>query len=141
MSEKNPPKNDSLDRLGAVVLRAAAMDQAEAEAIADSPFLLTRITARVSEAQRQEAETSNWFSWLAIARTALPTMALIALLAALVTFWSSQSSVSPGGTAWMREALSDPRNPGVEQTVLNRNNLSRDDVFNLVLERTEREKK
>ena len=62
MSEKNPRKNDSLDRLGAIVLRAAAMDQSEAEAIADSPFLLTRITARVSEAQRQEAET-NWFSW------------------------------------------------------------------------------
>jgi hypothetical protein len=141
MSEKKPRKNDSLDRLGAVVLRAAAMDQAEAEAIADSPFLLTRITARVSEAQRQEAATSNWFSWLAIARTALPTMALIALLAALVTFWSSQSSVSSGWYRLDEEALSDPRNPGVEQTVFSRNNLSRDDVFNLVLERTEREKK
>jgi hypothetical protein len=141
MSEKNPRNNDSLDRLGAVVLRAAAMDQAEAEAIADSPFLLTRITARVSEAQRQEAESSNWFSWLAIARTAIPTMALIALLAALVTFWSSQSSVSPGWYRLDDEALSDPRNPGVEQTILSRNNLSRDDVFNLVLERTEREKK
>jgi hypothetical protein len=141
MSEKNPRNNDSLDRLGAVVLRAAAMDQAEAEAIADSPFLLTRITARVSEAQRQEAESSNWFSWLAIARTAIPTMALIALLAALVTLWPSQSSVSSGWYRLDDEALSDPRNPGVEQTVLSRNNLSRDDVFNLVLERTEREKK
>jgi hypothetical protein len=141
MSEKNPRNNDSLDRLGKVVLRAAAMDQAEAEAIADSPFLLTRITARVSQAQRQEAESSNWFSWLAIARTAIPSMALIALLAALVTFWSSQSSVSSGWYRLDDEALSDPRNPGVEQTVLSRNNLSRDDVFNLVLERTEREKK
>jgi len=140
MSEKNPRKNDSLDRLGAIVLRAAAMDQSEAEAIADSPFLLTRITAHVSEAQRQEAET-NWFSWLAIARTAIPTMALIALLAALITLWSSQSSVSPGWYRLDEEALSDPGNPGVEQTVLSRNNLSRDDVFNLVLERTEREKK
>jgi hypothetical protein len=139
MPVKKTQNNESLDRLGAAVLRAAAMDQAEAETIADSPFLLTRIRARISDEQR--AETGNWFSWLAIARTAIPTMALIALLAAMVTFWPSQSSVSPGWYRLDDEALSDPRNPGVEQTVLSRNNLSRDDVFNLVLERTEREKK
>jgi hypothetical protein len=39
------------------------------------------------------------------------------------------------------DALTDTTDPGVEQTVLSRNNLSHEDVLNIVIERGEVEKK
>jgi len=65
-------------------------------------------------------------------------MALIALLAATFMFWASRSTVSPGWNRLDDEALADTGNPGVEQTVLSRNNLSNEDIFNIVLEHNER---
>jgi hypothetical protein len=35
------------------------------------------------------------------------------------------------------EALSDTNDPGVEQTILSQNNLSHDEIFNIVLERND----
>ena len=130
---KNPQENDSIDRLGSLVLRAAALDEAESQAVADAPFLYTRVRARIAEEERR-SESGGWFSLLLIARKAVPAMALIALLAAVVMFWTAQSTVTPGWNRLDDEALSDTRNPGVEQMVLSRNNLSREDVFSIVLE-------
>jgi len=127
-------ENNTIDRLGSLVLRAAAGDDGASQAAAESPFLFTRVRARIAEEERRQSEVGSWFSLLLIARRAVPAMALIALLAATVMLWSSGSGVSPGWNRLDDEALSDTRNPGVEQTVLSRNNLSRDDVFSLVLE-------
>ncbi len=135
-----PQENESLDRLGRVILRAAALSDAESEPMAEAPFLFARVRARLAE-ERRGNQNSNWFSVLMIARSAVPAMALIALLAAMVMLWSWQTSVTPGWNRLDEEALADTRNPGIEQTVLSRNNLSRDDVFNIVLERNEREKR
>ena len=130
---KNPQENDNIDRLGSLVLRAAALDEAESQAVADAPFLYTRVRARIAEEERR-SESGGWFSLLLIARKAVPAMALVALLAAVVMFWTAQSTVTPGWNRLDDEALSDTRNPGVEQMVLSRNNLSREDVFSIVLE-------
>ena len=138
---RNPQENQSLDRLGRLVLRAAALDDAESQAAADAPFLYTRVRARIAEEEGRRNESGSWFSLLLIARRAVPAMALIALLAATVMFWASRSTVTPGWNRLDDEALSDTRNPGVEQTVLSRNNLSHDDIFNIVLERSDREKR
>ncbi|HKP36364.1 MAG TPA: hypothetical protein VJT71_05860 [Pyrinomonadaceae bacterium] len=127
-------ENDTIDRLGSLVLRAAAEDDGASQAAAESPFLFTRVRARIAEEERRRSEVGSWFSLLLIARRAVPAMALIALLAATVMFWSSGSGITPGWNRLDDEALSDTRNPGVEQTVLSKNNLSRDDVFSLVLE-------
>ena len=141
MLGKNQQHNDELDRIGRVVLRAAAASEGESEAAANSPFLFTRVRVRIAEEQRRRDEAGNWFSLISIARRAIPAMALIALLAATVMFWMSRPAATP---AWYRldeEALSDTRNPGVEQTVLSRNSLSPDDVVNIVIEHGEREKR
>jgi len=62
-------------------------------------------------------------------------MALVAILAAVLTVWSSQSVVVSIPQA-DDEPLIGALDPGVEQTVLtSRNGLSRDDVFNIVLDR------
>ena len=41
----------------------------------------------------------------------------------------------------MTKHSADARNPGVEQAVLSRNNLSQEDIFDIVLERNGREKR
>ena len=127
-------ENESIDRLGRLVLQAATRDESASQAAADAPFLYTRVRARIAEEESLRNETVNWFSLLLIARRAIPAMALVALLAATVMFWSSRSTVTPGWYRLDDEALSDTRNPGIEQTVLSRNNLSGDDIFNIVLE-------
>lgn len=140
MIRQNPHDNESLDRLGRLVLRSAALDSAESQSFADAPFLYTRVRARIAEAERRRNESGSWFSLLLIARRAVPAMALIALMAATVMFWSSRTSITPGWNRLDDEALADTRNPGVEQAVL-RNNLSQEDIFDIVLERNGREKR
>lgn len=142
MFRKNPQENEHLDRIGQQVLRAAAIgNEAEAEAAANSPFLLTRVRARIADEQRRRDEAGGWLSWLLVAWRAVPAMALLAFFAVALTLWSSQSN---GTTAWQRldeEALADTRDPGVEQTILSGNNLSRDEVFSIVVNNGERERR
>jgi hypothetical protein len=133
---RNPQDNESIDRLGQVVLRSAAQNDEASQAAADAPFLYTRVRARIADEMRRES--GIWSSLFLIARRAVPAMALIALLAATFMFWASRSTVSPGWNRLDDEALADTGNPGVEQTVLSRNNLSNEDVFNIVLEHNER---
>jgi hypothetical protein len=134
---RNPQENESLDRLGQIVLRSAAQNDEASQAAADAPFLYTRVRARIAE-QSSRNESGVWSLLLLIARRAVPAMALIALLAATSMFWASRSTVTPGWNRLDDEALADTGNPGVEQAVLSRNNLSREDVFNIVLEHNER---
>lgn len=133
---RNQQEKESLDRLGQVVLRSAAQNDEASQAAADAPFLYTRVRARIAEQMR--GESGVWSSLFQIAWRAVPAMALIALLAATSMFLASRSTVSPGWNRLDDEALADTGNPGVEQTVLSRNNLSREDVFSIVLEQTER---
>lgn len=138
MFGKNPQNDEQLDRLSKLVLRAAAADEQEIEAASTAPFLLTRIRARIDDGRREEL--NGWQSLPLIAWRAIPAMALIALLAGALTIWTAEPNTTPVGFGIYEEALADPTNPGVEQTVLN-NSLSRDDVLTIVVERGNRENK
>lgn len=139
MFQRNPQNNDQLDRLGKLVLRAAAADAQDVEAAASSPFLLTRIRARIAEAQRQK-EARGWQSLPLIAWRAIPAMALIAMLAGGLTIWTAEPNTTPVGFGIYEDALTDTTNPGVEQAVLNQNTLTRDEILTIVVERGNREK-
>ena len=139
MFGKNPQNDEQLDRLGELVLRAAAADDQEIEAAATAPFLFARIRARIAAGRREES--TGWQSLPLIAWRAIPAMALIAMLAGGLTIWTAESNTTPVGFGIYEEALSDTTNPGIEQAVLNQNSLSRDDVLTIVVERSNREKK
>jgi hypothetical protein len=134
MFDSDKTENERLDRAGRMVLRAAASDEAGTEAAAASPFLFTRVRAAIAEQQRRREETSGWLSILFVARQAVPVMALVTLLAAILTVWSAQ----PGAPASPvdDDALFGASGAGVEQTVLSdRNGLPPDEVFNIVVDR------
>jgi hypothetical protein len=137
MFKANRDKEQS-DRAGRLVLLAAARNDDETEAAASSPFLYTQLRTRIAEEERRRAETGSWLSLVFVARRAIPVMALVAILAAVLTVWSMQPSAPVLGYGLEEEALSDTRDPGVEQTILTRNALSRDEVFSIVVDRNGR---
>lgn len=134
MFKSDPRKNEALDRAGKLVLKSAAATETDVEAAATSPFLFTRVRAAIAEEKRQREDAGGWVSMMRIAWRAVPAMALIALLAAVLTVWSDQSAVVT--TQADDEPLIGALDPGVEKTVLtSRNGLSRDEVFNIVVDR------
>ena len=133
MLKSDPLKNEELDRAGKLVLEAATASETDVEAAATSPFLFTRVRAAIAEEKRQREDAGGWVSMIRIAWRAVPAMALIALLAAVLTVWSDQSAVV---TQTDDEPLIGALDPGVEKTVLtSRNGLTRDEVFNIVVDR------
>jgi hypothetical protein len=138
MFRANRQNEDQSDRAGRLVLLAAARNDDEAEAAASSPFLFAGVRARISQEERRRQEAGSWVSLLLVARRAIPVMALVAVLAAILTVWSMRPSATPAGYGLEDEALTDTRDPGVEQTILTRNALSRDEVFTIVVDRNAR---
>jgi len=140
MLKRNTQNDEHLDRAGKVILRAAAADETEIERAAESPFLFTRVRARIAE-QLGENESGGWQSLPLIAWRAIPAMALVASIAGGLMLWSGQSTTAPTaantsvGFGMYEDALTDTNDPGVEQTVLSRNNLSHEDIFDMVIER------
>jgi len=136
MFKASTQKNEELDRAGRQVLIAASAGEEDTEAAASSPFLFTRVRAAISDERRRREESGNWLSLILVARRAVPAMALVAILAAVLTFWSARPGVLPTPAPTDEEALFGPPDPGVEQAVLtSRNGLSRDEIFNIVVDR------
>jgi len=120
MFKRNSQNDEHLDRAGNLVLRTAAADEQEIEKAAASPFLFTRVRARIAE-QLRENEGGGWQSLPLIAWRAIPAMALVASLAGGLMLWSGRSGNSPGaantpvGFGVYEEALADSNDPGVDR--------------------------
>src|SRR3989442_805656 len=134
MFKANRQTEEQLDRAGRLVLLAAARNDDEVEAAASSPFLYTRLRAAIADEKRRQEETGGWLSLLFVARRAIPAMAMIAVFSAVLMMWPIQPSAPAGLFGLEDEALSDARDPGVEQTILSRNTLSRDEVLGIVVD-------
>jgi hypothetical protein len=136
MFKSNSPRNEELDRVARLVLRSASASEADIEAAASSPFLFTRVRAAINQNPEPE-DSRGWLSIVQVAWRAVPAMALVAIMAAGLTVWSTSSAPAPVTVAQADdELLIGPLDPGVEKTVLaSRNGLSRDEVFNIVVER------
>ena len=133
MFKSDAHKNEELDWIGKVVLRAATASDAETEAAATAPFLFARVRAAINDESRQSEESRGWLSIIQVAWRAVPAMALVAIMAAGLTVWSTQSATVAQADD---EPLIGALDPGVEQTVLaSRNGLSREEVFNIVVDR------
>lgn len=137
MFSKNREQNRELDTAAAIVLRAATANDMETEAAANAPFLFARVRARIAEEMRRREEAGGFQSLLVVAWRAVPVMAIIALLAVVLTMWTAQRTTPATGFGIYEEALSDTSDPGVEQTILSRNNLSHDEILSIVVDRND----
>ena len=140
MFKSNQKKHEQVDELGRLVLRAAANNETEVETAA-SPFLYTRLRATIDDEQRRRDETGGLLSLFSVARRAVPAMAVVAILTAFLTLLSINVTAPAPSVRLEEDPFFDPRDNSVEQTILaNRNGLSRDEVFNIVVDRSDREK-
>jgi hypothetical protein len=133
---------EEMERLGRLIVRASAANEAEAEAVASSPFLYTRLRARIKAEQeaRLASGAETWRTLLGVVWRSVPAMALVALFA-FILFWTSNfgnATVSPGVLS--DEALLDARDAGIENVVFaERRPLSSDDVLATIIQPDERE--
>ncbi|MBD0325695.1 MAG: hypothetical protein ICV68_04655 [Pyrinomonadaceae bacterium] len=130
--------DERLDRMGREIIRASAANETEADAAATSPFLYTRLRARIqSERERREAGES-WLAMLGVFWRAIPAMALVAIFA-FTMFWTTSPATLSSGS-FSVESLLDSREAGIEQVVFaDRQPLSSDEVLATIWNEDERE--
>ncbi|MCI0487680.1 MAG: hypothetical protein L0229_13895 [Blastocatellia bacterium] len=89
--------DDRLDRVAQEITRAAVADNAEE--VVSSPFLYSKLRARIEAEQERRAEPVNgWLVMLAAARLAIPALAIIAI-AVTAMFWFGGASAPPESAA------------------------------------------
>jgi len=139
---KDEAHEERLRQLSRAIVRAAGTaNEAEAEAVAASAFMYTRLRSRISAeaARRGAAGGETWLTLLGVVWRSVPAMALVAIFA-FILFWTSSlgTAVSPGVLS--DEALMDARDAGIENVVFaERRALSSDDVLATILQGDERE--
>src|ERR1051325_1164319 len=112
MFKSKTPRNEELDRVAKLVLKAATASESEIDAAASAPFLFTRIRASINEGAEPE-ESRGWLSLIHAAWRAVPAMALVAIMAAGLTVWSTSTAPVPVAQT-DDELLIGALDPGVE---------------------------
>jgi hypothetical protein len=120
--------SDKLDLLGQSIIRASTRNEAEAESAATSPFLYTRLRARIDSERVRREEGERWLTLFTVIWRSVPAMALVAAFA-VVLFLSSVITRTING--YTDEALLGERDAGVERVVFttDRQALTSDDVL------------
>ncbi|HEX8291862.1 MAG TPA: hypothetical protein VF570_08920 [Pyrinomonadaceae bacterium] len=96
MAGEKRDRAERLERAAREVVRASAAGEAEADAVAGSPFLYARVRARIEEERRRREEGEGWPALFAVAWRAVPAMALAAVLALGLFLSSGAGELTPG---------------------------------------------
>ncbi len=129
---------EQLDQAGREIIRASAMNEAEAESVAASPFLYARLRSRINAEREQREEGERWGAMLRVIWRAIPAMAMVAILA-VTLFLSANFSPQPAAVASVEDLL-DTQGAEVESVVFADNrSLSSDEVLATILNEDEQE--
>jgi hypothetical protein len=92
----NQTADEHLDRLTKTIASAGGISDGDAERIGSSPFLHTRVRARIEGEQRKrEEQGSGWLATLLVASRAIAALLLVTLAAASA-FWVTKSNAANG---------------------------------------------
>jgi hypothetical protein len=129
-------QDERLNRMGREIVRASSANESEAEAAASSPFLYTRLRARIAQERERREEGESWLTMLAVIWRTVPAMALVAVFA-FVLFLSVGTGTRAPGSA-NDYALLGEADAGVEQVVFtDAQPLSSDEVLTTILDADE----
>ncbi len=134
--QKKKRINDSLlDEIGQKIVLASAMNEDAADSIAASPFLYTRLRARINVERERSAEKESWLAFIGVMWRAAPAMVLITILSfALLINIAPRSSERLSDTA----LLGSPEAAGVEHVVFaERTSLTGDEILTTILSKEE----
>lgn len=137
-NKKGHEANERLDELGQRIVRASAVNEAEAEAVGASPFLYTRLRARISAERERRVEGERWLTLLGVAWRTVPAMVLVAVMA-LVLFLSATFSTMTSGS-FNDDAIVGASDSGIENVVFaEQRTISSDDVLATIWDDDDRE--
>lgn len=131
VKKRDGVSEERLDRLGRGLVRASAMNEAEAEAAASSGFLYARLRSRIKQGEERE----GWLVTLKVFWRAVPAMALVAVLA-VALFISTSLGAGAADVAGDESPL-DMATEGV--VFADARNMSSDDVLTTILNEDEQE--
>lgn len=136
--KRDSRSEEQLDQLGQEIVRASAMNEAEGERVAASPFLYARLRSRINAEREQREEGERWGAMLRVIWRAIPAMAMVAILA-VTMFLSSNFGTQQIGVASVEDAM-DGQGAEVESVVFADNRqLSSDEVLATILNEDEQE--
>lgn len=131
--DRSKERSDKLDALGREIVRAAAANEDEAERVAASPFLYARVRACVAAERARLEEPDDWRAALRVFRRAVPTVAVVAMLA--LALFVSVLMGTPQADARDDATLLGERDTDVEQVVFTgRTPLTSDEVLETIIE-------
>ena len=131
--DRSKERVERLDAFGREIVRAAAANEDEAERAADAPFLYARVRARVAAERARIEEADDWRAALRVFRRAVPTVAVVAMLA--LALFVSVLLGTPQPDARDEETLLGERDTAVEQVVFTgRSTLTSDEVLETIIE-------
>jgi hypothetical protein len=134
--KKDRERDERLDRMGREIVRASSANETEAEAAASSPFLYTRLQARIAQERRRREEGENWLTMLAVVWRTVPAMALVAVFAFVLFLSAGTGTRNPGSNN--DYALLGETDAGVEQVMFaDAQPLSSDEVLTTILDADE----
>jgi hypothetical protein len=98
---------ESIDHLTESVVRAAGIDESEVDRIVSSPFINSRLRARIEAERKHRTESPvGWFATILVAARAI-TVLLVVTVAAVLTFWLSRTNAATSPPPTITGAGSD----------------------------------
>ena len=137
-NKKSRKRDEQLDRMGRELVRASVSDEVEVEAASASPFLYTRLKARINAELERRVERESWLAVLGVVWRVVPAMALVAVFA-LVMFVSANLNRQPSVVS-NDYTLLGTSSTEVENVVFaDTRNMSSDDVLATIVSDDEQE--
>lgn len=134
--KKDSERDERLDLLGREIVRASSANEEAAEAAASSPFLYTRLRARIAQERERREEGESWLTMLGVAWRTVPAMALVAVFAFVLFLSAGRGTGAPVSSN--DYALLGETDAGVEQVVFaDRQPLSSDEVLTTIMDADE----
>src|SRR5262245_11564432 len=85
---------ESIDHLTKSIVRGAGADEADVDRIVSSPFINSRLRARIeAERKRQTEPVGGWFVTVLVAARAIMVLVVVTA-AAVLAFWLSRTNAS-----------------------------------------------
>jgi hypothetical protein len=135
---KRDPENSKnrLNYAGRRIVSASGLPDEEVDRITSSPFLLTRIRARIaSDSTAQEADL--WSSLGLVSRRAIPAMGLAAAISLGLFFYVNGNKSS--NVAFSVDAYLSAGDSGIDNLVIAEKRLTDEEVLRTVVSRDDRE--
>lgn len=131
--DRSKERDERLDAFGREIVRASAANEEGAESAAASPFLYARVRARVAAERARLEEPDDWRAALRVFRRAVPTVAVVAMLALALFVSVLVGTTQPD--ARDEATLLGERDTYVEQVVFTgRSALTSDEVLETIIE-------